>query len=235
MFLPQKLSASLFAGSALTLLSASIPALGQTPPVAPPAAANAAPPRDPQSSFEPRSGPGEGQKIMEKMVGEWTVVKSIFPVGKPPVRTSGTCRQMMVEEGRFLHSQFVFDSPTGKTTGVGILGFDPKTGLFTSVWIDSRSTAFSMRQSEGTFNGETVELYGKSLDEKAPARRSRTIAKLEENGRLLIHQQFVPTPDGKERVVMELRMTRVPDAPAKPAAKPSTKPVVKPALTKRSA
>ena len=182
------------------------------PPDKPTATVVPAPPtaaKDPQSSFEPRTGPGEGQKLMARMVGEWDVVKSIFPVGKDPVRTKGVCHQMLVNEGRFLHSQFTFESKDGSTNvGVGILGFDAKTSIFTSVWIDSRSTAFSFRQSEGTFDGERVVLFGRSLDSKTPSRASRTIALLSDKDNTLIHQQFVAGPDGKERVIMELRMTR---------------------------
>lgn len=179
----------------------------QTPPVSPSSPSDK--PKDPQSSFEPRSGPGEGQKLMEKMVGKFDVVKSIFPVGKDPVRTKGKCQQKMIHQGHYLQSDFEFEELTGgKSTGTGVLGFDSKTGQFSSVWEDSRSTTFSLRQSEGTFDGQVIELYGRSLDPAAPARRSRTIARLEENGRVLVHQQFVPTPDGKERMVMELRMTR---------------------------
>ena len=29
-----------------------------------------------------------------------------------------------------------------KTTGTGMIGFEPETGLFTSVWVDSRPPAF---------------------------------------------------------------------------------------------
>ncbi len=197
----------------------------QTPPTTPPTNPPAKPqqldiPRDPQSSFEPRTGPGAGQKLMEKMAGDWLVVKSIFPVGKPPVRTNGTCKQTMVNDGRFLRSEFSFDNPAtgGKDDGVGLLGYDPKADKFTSVWYDSRSTTFSFRQSVGKFDGEQVLLVGKSLDSATPARVSRTVARLENNNNLLLHQQFVPTPDGKERLVMELRMTRRATPPAQKTA-----------------
>jgi hypothetical protein len=166
--------------------------------------------KDPQSSFEPRNGPGAGQKLMEKMVGDWDVVKSIFPRDKEPVRTKGTCHQTMMHDGRFLKSEFTFEEKDGtKTSGLGILGYDPKTDTFTSVWTDSRSTRMSLRQSEGKFNGEEVVLYGKSLDNGGTdARHSRTVAHLEDGGRKLIHRQYIPSPDGNEFIIMELMMTR---------------------------
>ena len=199
------------------------PSLGK-PAVAPPivitgdpAPAQQNPQKDPQSTFEPRSAPGEGQKLMEKLVGEWDVVKSLFLPGRDPGRTKGTCHQTMVNGGRFLHSQFAFDDGKGGTTpGVGLLGFDPKTGIFTSVWVDARSTAMSFRQSEGKFDGEQIILFGRSLDSKTPPRASRTVAHLEDNGRKLFHRQYNVGPDGKERLLMELAMTRKDTPPGKP-------------------
>ncbi len=61
-------------------------------------------------------------------------------------------------------------------------------------------------------------MVSKSLDPHAKeARRSRTVTRLEDNGRKLIHRQYTPGPDGQERLVMELLMTR--KAPTAPQAK----------------
>ena len=46
--------------------------------------------KDAQSSFEPRTGPGAGQKFLEKFVGDWTVTKSFYPRTSEPVRASGS-------------------------------------------------------------------------------------------------------------------------------------------------
>jgi hypothetical protein len=116
-------------------------------------------PPDPQSSFEPRSGPGAGQKFLEKLAGDWNVVKTFYPRSGELSRSTGSCRQTMIHEGRFLQSEFTFDGPSGKTVGLGLIGFEPETGLFTSVWTDSRSTRMSIRRSEAPFNGEEIVLF----------------------------------------------------------------------------
>ena len=103
--------------------------------------------KDAQSSFEPRSRPGAGQKYLESFVGAWEVVKVFHPRAGELVRTSGTCRQTMIHDGRFLQSEFVFDQGGRKSTGLGLIGFDTPTGRFTSVWTDSRQTRMSLRQS----------------------------------------------------------------------------------------
>jgi hypothetical protein len=175
--------------------------------------------KDPQSTYEPRSNPGIGQKFLEKLVGDWEVAKTFYPRSGEPARSRGECRQTMIHEGRFLQSDFVFQQPDGKkSTGLGIIGFEAETGKFTSFWTDSRSTRLSIRQSEDKFNGEEIVLFSKSLDPNAKeARRSRTVTRLEDNGRKLIHRQYTPGPDGQERLVMELLMTR--KAAAAPQAK----------------
>ena len=95
--------------------------------------------KDPQSTYEPRSGPGIGQKFLEKFVGDWDVVKTFHPRAGEPVKTKGECRQTMMHEGRFLRSDFVFGEGDRKTTGLGLIGFETATGKFTSVWTDSRT------------------------------------------------------------------------------------------------
>lgn len=165
--------------------------------------------KDPQSSFEPRSGPGAGQKFLEKFVGDWDVVKTFHPRSGDPVKSKGECRQQMLHDGRFLRSEFVFGQDDRKTTGLGIIGFESATGKFTSVWTDSRATRMSFRQSKEAFNGTEIVLLSQSFGAaNKEARSSRTVTRLEDNGRKIVHRQYTAGTDGKERLVMELTMTR---------------------------
>jgi hypothetical protein len=166
-------------------------------------------PADPQSKYEPRSNPGKGQAFLQKFVGDWDVVKLLHLRSGEPLRITGECRHTMMHEGRFLKSEFVFQHDGSKTTGLGMIGFEAESGIFTSVWTDSRSTRMSLRQSKDPFDGKEIVLYGRSLndDGKAP-RRSRTVTRLEEDGRKIVHHAYVTTADGKEHLFMELLMTR---------------------------
>jgi hypothetical protein len=178
-------------------------------PAAPEAPRPPAPRQDAQNSYEPRNGTGAGQVMLAKFAGDWDVVKTFYPMKGEPVRTPGECQQKMVHEGHFLASDFVFfDHDGGKTTGTGISGFDPKSGKFTTVWFDSRGTTMSMRQSDGPFDGKEIVLDGAALGEAKPARRSVTRTHLEEDGRILVHRHYLIQEDGKERLMMELRLTR---------------------------
>jgi Protein of unknown function (DUF1579) len=173
---------------------------------------------DPQSTFEPRSGPGTGQKFLSQMVGEWDVAKTFYPrSGGEPARATGVCRQTMIHDGRFLQSEFVFGAGDAKTTGLGLIGFDPAAGIFTSVWTDSRQTRMSFRQGKEKFDGKRIVLYSEALGGGSGGRRSKTATELTDNGNRIVHRQFGMGGDGPERLVMELVMTRKPAASASPA------------------
>ena len=170
--------------------------------------------KDPQSSYEPRSQPGAGQKFLQQFAGDWDVVKTFYPRSGDPVTVQGQCRQTMIHDGRFLQSEFVFGQDDKKITGLGIIGFEPDSGKFTSVWTDSRSTRMSFRQSEDEFNGQEIVLHSRSLNPDAKdGRHSRTVTHLEDDGRKIVHRQYTTGQDGKERLVMELVLTRKAAAP----------------------
>lgn len=164
---------------------------------------------DPQAAFEPKSAPGAGQALLKQFAGEWDVAKTFFPREGEPVRAKGTCRARMIHEGRFLQSDFEFEQAGKTTTGQGLIGFEPESGAFTSVWTDSRQAKMSLRQGKELFDGKKIVLYSASLEPPAKdPRRSKTISHLEDDGKTLIHQQFAIAPDGQERLMMELVMMR---------------------------
>jgi hypothetical protein len=85
-----------------------------------------------QNQYEPPNAPGAGQKLLAQFAGDWDVVKTFFPIngnmnGKPIV-TKGACKQYMIQDGKFLQSDFTFFNSDGtKSSGTGISGFDSKT------------------------------------------------------------------------------------------------------------
>lgn len=167
--------------------------------------------KDAHSGYEPNSAPGAGQKYLARMVGNWAVRKVFYPSLGEPVRTSGECRQTMIQDGKFLQSQFVFNPESDQSTGLGIIGFEPETGRFTSFWVDSRQTRFSARQSRERFDGRQIVLYSVALDPLAKvSRRSKTVSRIDDDGRTLTHRQFALGDHGEERLMMELILTRTP-------------------------
>jgi hypothetical protein len=161
------------------------------------------------NQYEPPNPPGAGQKLLAQFTGEWDVIKTFFPLHGKPIVSKATCKQYMVQEGKFLQSDFTFFNPDGtKSTGTGISGFDSKTNRFTTVWYDSRQTTMSIRQSDGSFDGKNIVLWATALDAEHPGRKTVARAHLEDGGRLLLHRHFLVNDKGEERMIIELRMTR---------------------------
>ena len=161
------------------------------------------------NQYEPQNAAGAGQRLLAQFAGDWDVVKTFFPMNGKPRVTKATCKQYMIQDGKFLQSDFTFvDSDGTKSTGTGISGFDPKTNRFTTVWYDSRQTTMSIRQSDGTFDGKNIALWATALDTENPGRKTVARAHLEEDGRVLLHRHFLIDDKGEERMIIELRMTR---------------------------
>jgi hypothetical protein len=159
--------------------------------------------------YEPPNEPGAGQKLLAQFAGDWDLVKTFFPMNGKPVVTKGTCKQYMIQDGKFLQSDFIFINSDGtNSTGTGISGFDSKTNRFTTAWYDSRQTTMSIRQSDGTFDGKNIVLWTTPLDTEHPGRKTVARAHLEEDGRLLLHRHFVIDDKGDERMMIEFRLTR---------------------------
>src|SRR4029450_6871385 len=145
---------------------------------------------------------GAGQKFLEQFVGDWDVVKTFYSRSGEPSRTKGVCRQTMIHEGRFLQSEFTFQQDEAKTTGLGLIGFEPMPGTFTSVWTDARATRMSLRQSKDKFDDTEIVLFSRSLSEGGgESRASRTVTKLEDNGRTIVHRQYTLGDGGTERLM----------------------------------
>ena len=162
-----------------------------------------------RSKFEPPSGPGAGQALLKRFEGDWDVTKTFYRQSGDPSRSTGRCRQTMIHDDRFLQSEFTFEQDGKKTTGLGIIGFEPESGTFTSFWTDSRQTRMSVRQSRDRFDGVQIILYSRSLDpDGKESRRSKTVSRLDDGDRKLIHRQYALGPEGQERLFMELTMTR---------------------------
>jgi hypothetical protein len=159
--------------------------------------------------YEPPNAQGAGQKLLAQFAGDWDVVDTFFPTHGKPIVRKGTSKQYMVQDGKFLESDFTFFKADGtNSTGTGISGFDSKTNRFTTVWYDSRQTTMSIRQSDGTFDGKNIVLWSTPLDTEHPGRKTVARAHLEEDGRVLLYRHFLIDGNGKERMMFELRMTR---------------------------
>lgn len=161
-----------------------------------------------RNQYEPSSPAGAGQKLLQQFVGDWTFVDTFYGANGHTRVTNGTCKQTMIEGGKFLESDFTF-MPANRPqyTGMGISGFDPATNKFTTLWIDATRPVMSIRQSDGTFDDKNIVLISTSLDPDAVGRKTIARAHLDAQGRL-VYDHMLVNPDGSEQKMFEILFTR---------------------------
>ena len=84
-----------------------------------------------------------GQKLLAEFAGDWDVVKTFFPVTGSPRVTKGTCKQYMIQDGKFLQSDFTFFNPESKIT-------TPVLGWLEDSVVRSDSPDFGVAESFST-------------------------------------------------------------------------------------
>jgi len=173
-------------------------------------AAAVQPPKDPQSSYEPRSTPGLGQKYLQKFVGEWEVQKVFYPATGEPVRAGGEC-PVDDPEWKVLAVGIRLRQGGPEIDGAGNHRVRARVGKIYQFLGRLPSDPHVSASSREPFDGDKIVLYSLSLEPAGKdSRRSKTISRLEDKGGKLVHRQFALGLGGEERLMMELLMTRKP-------------------------
>ena len=154
--------------------------------------------------------PGPEHKRLDSLAGSWafTIKMWMDPNQKTPTESSGTAERRWILSGRFLqedvHSQFMGQP----FTGFGIMGYDNIQKKYTTMWIDSMTTAIGTSLGTADASGKVITFEGTHLDPlTGKPVKGRDVLRLLDNN----HQNmeaFKVGPDGKEFKVMEIHFTR---------------------------
>ena len=119
-------------------------------------------------AVEQMSRPGAEHKILEFMVGTWSVemkidMAAMLP-GAPVMTAKGTAEAKWIIGGRFLQTTVISMIDDIKTESLSIHGYDNRKGVYTTYGIDSFGTyavwadgTFDDASQTFTLNGETEE------------------------------------------------------------------------------
>lgn len=118
--------------------------------------------------------PSDRHKVLERMVGDWTVTTKMFMApGAPPTETTGTAHNELVHGGRFIKTETTgkmsMPGPDGKMidipmNGLGLFGHDNHRRLYTMAWTSSMSTAVLTASGGLSQDGKSLTLFGE-MDE----------------------------------------------------------------------
>jgi hypothetical protein len=155
------------------------------------------------------AAPGPNHKLLEPMVGSWSVAVTTWTApGLPPEHSEGTQENAMVLGGRFLQ-QLASSTFMGEPfEGIGYTGYDNGKGVFVSTWMDSMGTMVMISTGNADESGKVMTLTG-TLDDPVSGKPTtvREVVTVVDQDKYTV-EMFGPGPDGKEFRTMEGVYTR---------------------------
>ncbi|MBV8634633.1 MAG: DUF1579 domain-containing protein [Burkholderiaceae bacterium] len=158
-------------------------------------------------AMQAASNPGEAQKKLEPLAGNFSVkVKSWMDPSKPPELSDATTERKWIFGGRYLDENYQGSFMGQPFSGKGTQGYDNVTKHYYSTWIDSMSTGTTT--SVGMLEGKVFKYKGMMSDpasgKQVPYTMNVTIA---DNDHHTL-EMWGPGPDGKNVKWMEMAFTR---------------------------
>ena len=153
--------------------------------------------------------PGQAHKRLDPLVGRFSVTMKMWmdPAGPPQESTAVSVNKWVLGD-RFVQQQLEGTSSGEASGGVGYIGYDNLKKKYTSVWMDSTSTA--MFPTTGSFDPEgKVLTFTGTADDPATGKPVKTTVKLLFAGRdSHTVEVWGPDPTGKPYKMMEIAYSR---------------------------
>ena len=149
--------------------------------------------------------PGEHHKLLEKMAGHWNMaVKYRMNTKTPAVESQGTCERKWILGNRFLLEEFDGGTLALPFQGLAIYGYDAFEKKYTSVWVDTMSTAITSNLGTCQNACKLINFVGRHGDPWTGAiRSSRGVTRfIDENRHVL--ELYEPDGSGKEFKILEI-------------------------------
>ena len=157
--------------------------------------------------------PGEQHKLLGRMTGRWDMkVKYWMNAAVPAVESEGVCVRKWILGKRFVLEEFDGGNLALPFEGLAIYGYDAFEKKYTSVWVDSMSTAITTSLGACVEDCARIRFVGRHGDPWSGTKRdSRGMTRFvsEDEHVLELHE---PGADGKEFKMLEITYTRATDA-----------------------
>ncbi len=165
--------------------------------------------------------PCKHHKLLDRMAGHWKTRSTYWKEpGDPPVQSAGSCERTWILDGRFLREEFDGGILGLPFRGSGLYGYDSFERKYTSVWIDTMSTA--MMANMGVYDkvNDVVNFTGRYGDPWTGIKKnSRGVTRFV-SAKEHVLELYTAGSDGREYKLLEIVYTRKPHAPA--AKKPGS-------------
>jgi hypothetical protein len=152
--------------------------------------------------------PGAPHKRLASLTGSWiTKTKTWMEPNKPPEESTGTCKQKMILDGRFLQQEYTGKMMGGTFKGINLIGYENHTKKYLSTWIDSMSTGIYFFEGTASPNGKTITQESRYDDPVRGPMKWRSVSRIV-NADTMAYEMYITAKGGKEEKMMEMTLTR---------------------------
>ena len=151
--------------------------------------------------------PGAPHKLLESLVGSWTVEGKIWMnPDQPPMDFQGKSVMKTILGGRFLQEDYEANL-MGPFHGLGLTGYDNVKKVFVSTWIDSMTT--SIITLTGTYDAATKTFtYSGEVEDPVQGQKTMRITMRWADDKTHVSEFFEPNPEGTFVKTMEMTYKR---------------------------
>ena len=153
--------------------------------------------------------PGEHHELLEQMAGSWNMTIEYRMTSETPVvESQGTCERKWILGKRFLLEEFDGGSLGLPFQGLAIYGYDSFEKKYTSMWVDTMSTAITTNLGTCEDGCKLIKFVGRHGDPwTGTVRPSHGVTRFVDDRRhvLELHE---PDSSGKEFKILEIVYTR---------------------------
>ncbi len=100
--------------------------------------------------------PNENHERLNHMVGDWKCSVKMWEPGKPPIESSGSCKNEWILQKHYVRTVYQGNFMGAPFEGAGITGYNNITKQYFSTWMDTMSTG--MMTEYGQYD-ETTKTY----------------------------------------------------------------------------
>ena len=154
--------------------------------------------------------PNENHLVLQQFVGDWEYTGTFKMSHDAPIQTmTGTMKNTMVHDGRFLKQ--VIEGPWmgAKFEGWGFTGYDNVKEEYVAMWLDNMATGIMASSGDYDASTKTLNLKGEHScamsGEKDRYYRSEWIILDDDHS---VYKSYTLNPKGEEFMSMEIQYTR---------------------------
>ncbi len=155
------------------------------------------------------ASPGEPQKKLARLAGDWTFTNTMWmDPSQPPVKSNGTMHGVVLMGGRYVEHTWKGDMMGMPFEGRGTEAYDNVGKQYVNSWVDNMGTGIVY--ATGTCDeGVKVCTYSSEMWDPMSSKKITTrsvITWLDDNN--FKNEMYAPGPDGKEAKMMEIAAKR---------------------------